>query len=102
MTVYGGSILLYYNLCRQTSKGPSEHLLKELRETGEKPRSTMGAKSTDRVHINIHLYYILKYFSDSGCHSNNANNYCIAMSEQSAINSMSEAMSQIQMTNERD
>ena len=33
MTDYEGNILLYFNLRRQTSKGPSQHLLNVSRET---------------------------------------------------------------------
>ena len=44
MTVYGGSILLNFNLRRQTSKGLSQHLLKVHRETGENRGREWGQK----------------------------------------------------------
>ena len=36
MKVYGGSLLLYVNVRRKTSKGPSQHSLKVPLETEEK------------------------------------------------------------------
>ena len=56
MTVYGGSILLHFNLRRQTSKGPSQHSHKVPRETGEKPKSRMGEEGPDKIHRNIHCF----------------------------------------------
>ena len=55
MTVNGGSILLFFNLRRQTSKGTSQHLIKVPRETGEKTRLRMGAEGPNKIHRNIEL-----------------------------------------------
>ena len=53
MTDCGGSILLDFNLQRQTSKGPSQHFLKVPQETGEKLRLGMGAEGPNKIHRNI-------------------------------------------------
>ena len=50
---HGGCILLLFNLRRQTSKGPSQHVLKVPRETGEKPRSRIGAEGPNKIHRKI-------------------------------------------------